>query len=58
MSEFERQLRRIVRTDTWFSEILEAVAAIALPDWAVGGGVLRSLVWDRLHGYSQRTLVP
>ena len=26
-----------------------------LPDWAIGAGVLRNLVWDELHGYAQRT---
>jgi hypothetical protein len=25
------------------------------PDWVVGAGVIRNLVWDELHGYDNRT---
>jgi uncharacterized protein len=30
--------------------VLGAARACAPPGWWVGGGVLRDLVWDRLHG--------
>ena len=30
--------------------VLGAARACAAPDWWVGGGVLRDLVWDGLHG--------
>lgn len=29
--------------------VLRAVRACQLPDWAVGAGVIRDLVWDELH---------
>ena len=38
-------------------EILEAVGDEALPDWAVGSGVIRNIVWDHLHNYSEPTPV-
>jgi uncharacterized protein len=31
-------------------EALAAARDVDPPDWLVGGGVLRDLVWDRLHG--------
>lgn len=30
-----------------------AVRELALPDWYVGGGVIRNVVWDHLHGYAE-----
>ena len=44
------QLRAIVRASPWMMEVLRAARACAAPDWWVGGGVLRDLVWDGLHG--------
>lgn len=50
-----RTLSDILRSDPWFFGLLEAVAGVAPPDWVVGAGVIRDLVWDRLHGYAERT---
>src|SRR3954454_16975250 len=47
----EEKLLQIIRSHVWFMRILETVAACNLPDWAVGAGVLRNIVWDYLHGY-------
>jgi hypothetical protein len=35
--------------------VLDAVAALALPDWAIGAGFVRNAVWDRLHGNAAST---
>jgi hypothetical protein len=35
--------------------VLRAVRACDPPDWAVGAGAVRDLVWDHLHGHSRRT---
>ena len=43
-------LREIVRASPWMLRVLNAARACAPPDWWVGGGVLRDLVWDGLHG--------
>jgi uncharacterized protein len=37
--------------------VLRAVRETRLPEWAVTSGVIRNIVWDRLHGYEDRTVV-
>ena len=39
-------------------EILEIVRTLALPDWAIGAGFVRSLVWDNLAALTARTPLP
>jgi uncharacterized protein len=34
---------------------LRAVHSIELPDWVIGSGAIRNLVWDDLHGYAEPT---
>ncbi len=41
--------------DAWMMGALEAIAALGLPDAWIGAGFLRGAVWDRLHGYAERT---
>lgn len=36
-------------------DILRAARACNPPDWLVGGGVIRNVVWDHLHGYREPT---
>lgn len=48
-------LTGLVRSDAWFVSVLEAVADVGPPEWVVGAGVIRDLVWDRLHDYTGRT---
>lgn len=52
-SHLEERLVRIVRETSWMVDVLGAVRELALPDWCVGGGVIRNLVWDNLHGYAE-----
>ncbi len=49
------ELVRILRADRAFMDILAAVRDCDPPDWLVGAGALRSLVWDHLHGYRTPT---
>jgi uncharacterized protein len=35
--------------------VLEVARRVGPPDWLVGAGTIRDLVWDHLHGYTQRT---
>ncbi len=51
----EAQLRAWLAADPWRLACLEAVAALALPDGWIGAGFVRSLVWDRLHGFPDPT---
>lgn len=52
---YEQELRNLIYENGWFMEVLRAVRDCYLPDWFVGAGVIRSLVWDHFHGYSSRT---
>ncbi len=45
----------LVAGDDWMRGALEAVAGLGLPDAWIGAGFLRGAVWDRLHGYAERT---
>lgn len=51
----ERQLEEIVRSTAWLMHALVAAREVAAPDWLIGAGAVRTAVWDRLHGYRQRT---
>lgn len=51
-----RVLRELIVGDAWRMEVLRAVRALGLPDWAIGGGFVRSRVWDWLCGDSRATV--
>jgi uncharacterized protein len=55
MTACERELQRLLRANDWFMTVLRAVRECDPPDWLVGGGVIRSTVWDHLHGYDRPT---
>jgi hypothetical protein len=46
----EAELVRAVRSSGWLMEVLRAARTVDLPDWWIGGGVLRNLIWDGQHG--------
>jgi hypothetical protein len=47
------RLEALVRSSDWLMGVLRAARDVDPPDWLVGGGVLRDLVWDRLHGRAE-----
>jgi uncharacterized protein len=51
----EQHLREIVRANAWLMEVLVAVRDQRLPEWVVGAGVVRNVVWDHFHGYATPT---
>jgi len=53
--QHEQRLRVLVQSDEWLMDVLRAARACNPPDWVIGAGVLRNLVWDHLHSYPQRT---
>ena len=55
MAIYEAQLEQILLQTPWFKDALSAVQEVNPPDWCVGGGVIRTLVWDYLHGYEKST---
>jgi hypothetical protein len=51
-----RILRELVAADAWRMRVLRTVRALELPDWAIGGGFVRSRVWDWLYGDVRATM--
>lgn len=52
---YYQRLTQLIRTTPWFISILETVRLCDPPDWLVGAGVIRNLVWDHLHQYQATT---
>jgi len=50
-SHHERLLA-IARATPWFMQALVHVRALCLPEWCVGAGAVRNLVWDALHAHA------
>ena len=50
-----QKLTQLIRSTPWLMSILETVRACNPPDWFVGAGVIRNLVWDHLHQYQTPT---
>jgi len=55
MPSEEQTVIDIIATDAWAMDILWLARSQDLPDWAIGAGFVRSLVWDRLCGFKTRT---
>ncbi len=55
MSESEKLLEirliQMVRSSPKLMDLLETARALKLDSWCIGAGAVRSLVWDRLHGF-------
>ena len=49
------RLESLLQSTGWFVEALRAAREVAPPDWYVGGGVIRTLVWDALHDHKKPT---
>lgn len=47
----EERLIQMVRSSPTLMELLTAVRSLNLASWCIGAGVIRSLVWDQLHGF-------
>lgn len=54
----EQDIITLLEHDKEMMEILRSVRSLQLPDCWVGGGVIRSKVWDHLHNYSTPTPLP
>ena len=54
----EKCILDLIRGDDWMMSILREVAALNLPDWAVGAGFVRGKAWDCLHDFKERTPLP
>jgi hypothetical protein len=45
----------ILRDTSWFMDALLAARQVGPPDWLIGAGVVRNIVWDHLHGFGEPT---
>ena len=48
--QLEAQLIKLVRSSPMLMRALRAARAVDAPDWLIGAGVVRDLVWNHLHG--------
>jgi uncharacterized protein len=48
----QQRLIEILNRSPWFMGALATVRRLALPEWCIGAGAIRNLVWDSLHGKS------
>lgn len=52
-AKYEAELRQLIGQNERVMTILRTVRHCDPPDWLVGAGVIRNLVWDHLHGYTE-----
>lgn len=55
-NELRSRLIELVRSSTTLMRALRAARAADPPDWLIGGGVIRDLVWDHLHDPSRQSV--
>ena len=46
----EADISRILQKDAWRMDVLRAAEQLGLPDWWIGAGFLRNMVWDAIEG--------
>lgn len=54
-ADHQAELGKILRDNRQFMQLLTVARALALPDWAIGAGFIRTIVWDRLENRMQAT---
>jgi uncharacterized protein len=54
----EEKIIKAIKEDIWMMDILKSVKSLNLPDCWVCAGFVRSKIWDTLHHFSERTLIP
>lgn len=52
------RLIQLIQEDELMLDILKNAQSLNLPDWWICAGFVRAKVWDVLHGFSERTLLP
>ncbi len=48
----------LIKNDPGMMDVLKTARSLDLPDWWIGAGFVRSKVWDYLHNYTTRTILP
>lgn len=44
------ELRVVLRSSPWFDGVMRSVRTVGPPDWWIGAGVIRDIVWDTRFG--------
>lgn len=55
MMRSEDDITVLLRRDAWRMDVLHAAERLALPDWWIGAGFLRNLVWNTIEGKPSET---
>ncbi|WP_432364066.1 nucleotidyltransferase family protein [Sporosarcina sp. UB5] len=58
MIHSKKDVIRLISEDKWMMDILRSAQSLNLPDWWVCVGFVRSKIWDELHEFKERTLLP
>lgn len=53
--ERQRRIIALLQASPWHMAVIAAARRLDLPDWGVGAGFVRNLVWDHLHGRAAPT---
>ena len=48
----EDDISRLLLNDPWRMDVLEAAETLHLPNWWIGAGFLRNVIWDAIEGNS------
>jgi len=54
-AQLAERLATMVAGDAWLMTVLKIARGLNLPDWAIGAGAVRNLVWDRISDKPGRT---
>jgi len=54
----ERDIVEVISKDKWMMDVIKLAAKLELPDWWICAGFIRAKVWDELHGFSEKTILP
>lgn len=46
----EDDVARLLMDDPWRIDVLEAAGTLRLPNWWIGAGFLRNIIWDAIEG--------
>lgn len=51
----EQDIIQLIKEDMWMMDILKTTSMLQLPEWWICAGIVRSKIWDNLHGFKERT---
>lgn len=54
----EQEIVEAISNDEWMMNVIRQAATLELPDWWICAGFIRAKVWDELHGFSEKTILP